>query len=56
MPDLLPCPFCGSTALSFVLDHDDDVLVECGSCAATGPSVKTRDLAAEAWNRRVEKP
>lgn len=65
---LEPCPFCGSTDLSY----DSDIESIVCPCSATGPSMLSRDLgeeddaggegatkvmdaATDAWNRRHPK-
>ena len=65
-PTLLPCPFCGSSDLSFrtemegidyrtVIECTD--YVACGNCGAQGPPVGStemlwEDAAAADWNQR----
>lgn len=53
---LKPCPFCGSTDLSFALvvpiEGSTD-WVECHMCGALGPSsLGDREQTAELWNQR----
>ena len=63
---LRPCPFCGSTDLSF--DPDGDMIV-CDDCGCFGPSPSEELLsdkdstdeqveaaAAEIWNKRAKVP
>ena len=60
MDELKPCPFCGSTeSLSFVQPYRE-VVVRCNSGRAQGldcgegPPRGSREMAANAWNRREE--
>lgn len=56
MDNLLPCPFCGWTALYD--KHGNNATggelhwVKCGNCHARGPSLETWDGAVECWNER----
>jgi Lar family restriction alleviation protein len=53
--DRWPCPFCGSEHSAIVNNEDQRVTawcVECGSCAACGPSEDSPEAAVAAWNRR----
>lgn len=63
MSELLPCPFCGTKAVSPVLDHNQGMkwgAVECDGCCAKGPEVRTDytengpwvEKAKEEWNSR----
>ena len=60
MPELKPCPFCGSASFfgdSFV-DHEGHgfvvrYFVECNGCLSRGPAMPTLKEAEEAWNRRA---
>ncbi len=47
MPDLEPCPFCGSLGVAVV-----GFAARCGSCGAVGPFGPTAMDAAERWNAR----
>jgi Lar family restriction alleviation protein len=52
-PDLLPCPFCGSSNL--VLDNlvdEDDYFVSCGGCEIQQIANYTREGAIRRWNQR----
>ena len=55
--DLLPCPFCGGTASTWMgIDKYNNKCVwgvDCDicDCSLTGP-YDTKDEAIEAWNRR----
>ena len=50
---LLPCPFCGSNNLKLKNSTMWGWFVSC-SCAAVGPSSKSKDEAIVAWNTRTE--
>lgn len=57
--ELKNCPFCGSAAAIHVDPYDGEAFVCCTnelSCNTEQPFVKTAELAAAAWNRRVEVP
>lgn len=59
MTELLPCPFCGSSAM---LHHDDSsdyerqwtYSVECGSgeCSGSAGHYATKEQAIQQWNQR----
>jgi Lar family restriction alleviation protein len=54
---LKPCPFCGNKNVVMDCHHYDylnDYLVLCNNldCVAEGPTGRTEEKAAEAWNRR----
>jgi Lar family restriction alleviation protein len=54
--ELKPCPFCGSSDIE-IYEHPyecqpDLYSVDC-DCGAGVELFKSRDLAIEAWNRRV---
>ena len=66
-PNLLPCPFCGSSDLSFRTEMEGidcrtaiecTDYVACGNCGAQGPPVGSTEMlwedtaAAAAWNQR----
>lgn len=51
MPELKPCPFCGS--LIVLLTGDTAPAVTCFSCGAIGPDDSDKEGAAEAWNQRA---
>lgn len=60
MEELLPCPFCGGKAEIFDYDPDNDVgyhepyTAQCSNeCCCLGKDFRTREEAAEAWNRRA---
>ena len=56
MSELKPCPFCGSTRLSF--NHcgleKGVVFVMCDMCCTFGPHGVNDEDAAKKWNRRAE--
>ncbi len=52
--ELLPCPFCGSSA-RYAGGTASGVYIVCGGpspCGGKGPSRKNSSEAAHAWNRR----
>lgn len=49
--ELLPCPFCGGTEQRVKSSERWGWFVSC-SCAAVGPSARSRDEAIIAWNCR----
>ena len=58
MPELKPCPFCGSPAFSYTFniplpDQQSCGCVECASCEAC-IEAGTEEQAIEIWNRRVQ--
>lgn len=56
---LLPCPFCGPGTNKQIYQHgpvEPDCFVQCDGCTTCGPSAKSRELAAEIWNRRTTAP
>lgn len=57
--ELKPCPFCGSTNQTLftcsTLDSDEiGYGFYCCNCKTKGPRGLSKELAAEAWNRRVQ--
>jgi Lar family restriction alleviation protein len=48
-PDLLPCPFCGSTNVGEPLRRRP-LQVACIDCGAEGPEAHTVDEARTMWN------
>jgi len=60
--DPKPCPFCGSSNVGMMAAQPKWGCVECVSCGARGPEVRTeyetsdhwRDAAVAEWNRRKE--
>lgn len=53
MTKLKSCPFCGYIAKVYQA-QDGYWQVECPACTARGCRCKTKDLAIEKWNWRVE--
>ena len=53
MPELKPCPFCGSTEVKHSA-HAPDVWIYCAACLATGPEAAGQKGAAVKWNLRKE--
>ena len=51
MPDMKPCPFCGSLGVAVV-----GFGARCGTCGAVGPFGPTEEDAARRWNQRVTIP
>jgi Lar family restriction alleviation protein len=53
--DLLVCPFCASTNVSFYEHvYAQTFAVKCNLCGAEGPSRAAHEEAARPWNRRVQ--
>lgn len=52
MPDLKPCPFCGSIEAS-LFSIEGLSWVECNCCSAQGPCMGHETWAANGWNRRA---
>ncbi len=60
-PNILFCPFCGSTASINLLGVMKSVICDDNSdsdksCGIGGPRRNTADAAIEAWNERHEEP
>lgn len=54
-PDLRPCPFCGGDEIYvFPVAASRGRAAMCQKCLAEGPYERTKEKAAEAWNRRAE--
>ncbi len=49
IPDLEPCPFCGSLGVAII-----GFAARCGSCGAVGPFGPTEVEAAKRWNVRAK--
>lgn len=48
------CPFCGNKKIgAFVMG--DNISGWCEECNCRGPEAKTKEKAAEKWNRRFKK-
>ncbi len=55
--DRLPCPFCGSTRLSFERSDgptDDEGWIFCRGCDTVGPTALGVGAVNAAWNRRAQ--
>lgn len=53
MPELKPCPFCGSDNVGISTIEDRSHYGDCWACEAEGPWKATVAEAIEAWNTRV---
>lgn len=51
--ELKPCPFCGSSRISFS-SHQIGIAVGCDSCGAVSEIKGSKEQCAEAWNRRAQ--
>ncbi len=53
---LKPCPFCGGRAVIREVEtrtyRIGGYYVMCGNCLTSGNNYKTKQKAADAWNRR----
>lgn len=55
MADLKPCPFCGSKNVGmYDADSWGNRYAMCRTCRCRTEDKKSRALAAETWNRRVD--
>lgn len=54
MPELKPCPFCGSTNAIERETVTYQWVCLCDNCGASTAVYDEKDEAIEAWNRRVE--
>lgn len=64
MPELKPCPFCGSPAVLWAPEDEFGICIKCVSCGCRTPYCKDRhsvernvsavERALVKWNRRVE--
>ena len=48
LPDLKPCPYCGSASVYLV-----GLAVRCGTCCAAGPFGTNPEQAVKRWNDRA---
>ena len=64
MTELLPCPFCGGEASigrrDYCFEDSNEYAmsahyVECSTCYVRTIEYKSKDGAADAWNRRAER-
>jgi len=53
--ELLPCPFCGKTPLSFPSGDGTGVMIECITERCVGPHISYygEGVAAKIWNTRA---
>jgi Lar family restriction alleviation protein len=54
--ELLPCPFCGGSRLSFVGKQQPYWYVLCDECGVSDGLCHTKDQAHESWNTRPSPP
>jgi hypothetical protein len=52
VPELLPCPFCGSSAGDVKLSRGHGYIIGCGMCPAQQFAL-TREEAVRLWNQRA---
>lgn len=58
-PELLPCPFCGSSKIrprDDLRDGRRSYYYLCVDCMATSPTCEKKELAFAAWNTRADPP
>lgn len=56
-PELLPCPFCGSTDLGIETNmYTRRYRVNCNDCGAVASCGDTKEKSAIIWNRRSKDP
>ena len=62
-PDLLPCPFCGCSAvivilskfnLNYIRFNKDIYYISCNGCGVTTSSYDNSEDVIKLWNRRHE--
>lgn len=52
--ELKPCPYCGGVGEVSWDVESGDPCIECSWCNSQGPRTRTREDAAEEWNKRIE--
>lgn len=55
-PELLNCPCCDGAAFFYDTGYPDQIEIQCNhrnTCKVYAGCFKTKDEAAQAWNRRV---
>ncbi len=56
MPELKPCPACGSNGVLLIFGDDEIYSVDCGNCAMRGPAEHHPDFAEREWNSLPRRP
>ncbi len=56
MPDLLPCPFCGSGRVGLSIGYSLEYSVSCHNCHCEGATSAIDKDAMTAWNTRATPP
>ena len=52
MAKLKPCPFCEGVGLYIHQETEEQWLVVCLDCGASGPEGASKQAAIDAWNKR----